>query len=99
VCVGGGGGIHAHTEACGQATGKGGHRLLLAADPSNLTVIFRPTFTFAAALDAVATGQAGSVVQRSSRTCPYTRALMSLRVYVCIYVCVCVCVCIRVRLC
>ena len=45
--------------ALSQATGKGGHRLLLTADPNNLTVIFRPTFAFATLLDAVATGQSG----------------------------------------
>ena len=53
--------------ACMQATGKGGHQLLLTADPSNLTVIFQPTYTFAAVLDAVATGLPGYA---RGRRCP-----------------------------
>ena len=45
-----------------QATGKGGHRLLLPADPSNLTVAFGLSFHFAATVDEMATGQPGYAI-------------------------------------
>ena len=49
-----------------QATGKGGHKLLLAAGPRNLTVVFRPTMAFAAAIDLTATGVSGYVPRAAS---------------------------------